>query len=386
MARPNPFFKQLRKSYIFTQIEERVARLGTPPRPLINLGVGDIALPLAPTLAHAIEEATEEMTKKRRGYGPSEGYLFLKEAIQKAEYPGFSPEEIFISDGTNTDASSIHEIFAPDCRVAVFDPSYPAYLDSAIMAGKEVVLLPCKEEEGFCPKPPQTPVDLVYLCTPCNPTGVALNRAQLTEWVEWARKVGAVLAIDNVYNCFVTSKDVPGSIYEIEGADEVAIEMRSFSKAAGFTGLRCAYMVIPKKLMLGGSSAHALWYRRVQAKTNGVAYPIQRGAAAFFTPEGQKETRAQIEIYKSAARVLRSDLGLEFFGGIDAPYIWLKIPDPFTAWEFFDFLLHECQLIAIPGEGFGQAGSGYMRFSCFNTVENAAEATKRIAHALRARL
>lgn len=387
MAKINPYYKNLTREYIFPIIDEKLATLkkSVPQNEIINLGIGDIALPLAPSLARAIKNGVEEMTtaQGQHGYGPSEGYAFLRETICQQEYAryGLTPQEIFISDGTNSDATNLPEIFDPSSVVAIPDPSYPAYLDASVMAGKRIVLLPCLEENRFSPKPPAERVDLVYLCTPSNPTGQALNRQELTEWVDWAKKNQAMLLIDNVYNCFITSKEVPASVYEIPGAQEVAIEMRSFSKCAGFTGLRCAYAVVPKAL----PGVHALWVRRVNAKSNGVAYPIQRGAEAYYSLEGTKETRAQIATYQKASSILRiglQKLGHTIYGGIDAPYIWWKTPNKLPSWDFFDQLIQRCHLIAIPGRGFGKPGEGYMRLSCFTTPEKAAEALYRIENRL----
>jgi LL-diaminopimelate aminotransferase len=291
---------------------------------------------------------------------------------------GLSPQEIFISDGTNSDATNIQELFDPSTVVAVPDPAYPAYLDANVMAGKKVILLPCLEEEGFCPRPPQGTADLIYLCSPSNPTGTALKTQDLKTWIDWARHSRAILLIDNVYNCFATSSDIPNSIYALEGAKEVAIEMRSFSKMAGFTGLRCSYMVIPLTLHL---PLHSLWVRRVNAKSNGVAYPIQKGALAYYSQDGQRETRAQIATYQSSAKILREGLqklGHTIYGGEDAPYIWWQTPSSQTSWQFFDQLIEHSQLLAIPGSGFGKQGEGYMRLSCFIKPSIAEEVIQRL--------
>lgn len=384
MANTNPFFTRINKEYLFPQIEKKISEffLQFPHAELIHLGVGDVALPLAPHLANAIIQATEEMTRPDgiRGYGPAEGYAFLREAICAHDYEqfSFSPEEIFISDGTNSDAVHIQELFAQDSIVAIPNPSYPAYLDSNLLAGKKITFLPCLEEEGFLPRPPKSRVDLIYLCSPSNPTGVALKEEDMRQWIIWAKKSKAILLLDNVYNCFITTPDVPPSIYTIEGAKEVAIEMRSFSKMAGFTGLRCAYMVIPTTLHL---PLHSLWKRRLVCKSNGVCYPIQKGALAFYSPEGQQQTRQQIALYQTSAQILREgllSLGYSVVGGIDAPYIWLKTPSSQTSWGFFHILLHRCHLLAMPGCGFGSHGEGYIRFSCFVQPKVAQEAIRRL--------
>lgn len=393
MALLNPHFEDLRTEYIFPIIEQKLEAVKTeyPECKIINLGIGDIALPLAPKIISTICEAVMEMGKPEsiRGYGPSTGYSFLKEAITKHEYAhlGIHPDEIFISDGINSDAVNIQDLFSSENTIAICNPTYPAYLDASLMNGRKnkVIFLPLKEENHFFPSPPNEHVNLVYLCSPNNPIGLAMTKKELKTWVDWAKKNGTILFYDNAYVSFITSPDIPKSIFEIEGAKEVAIEMRSFSKTAGFTGLRCAYTVLPKsvKASLKGTSVslHPLWTRRQNSKSNGVAYPIQKGALAVYSPEGQKETRKQIEQYLKAGRILKeglTSLSYKSFGGTDAPYIWWKVPDGFTSWQFFDVLLKKCQLIAIPGVGFGSEGEGYIRLSCFTTPEIAEEAIARI--------
>lgn len=386
MAKLNPYFPQLPRKYIFPIIEDKLEAVKKkfPDKEVLNLGVGDIALPLLPKIAEAVQAAVHEMTEQPRGYGPSEGYLFLRETICQHEYAAYriSPQEIFISDGACTDATSIQELFDTDSVVAITDPTYPAYLDANIIAGKKILLIPTKEEDSFIPKPPKESADLVYLCTPCNPTGVALNYADLQEWVDWAKKHKAILLIDNVYNAFISSDEIPPSIYAIEGAKEVAIEMRSFSKSAGFTGLRCGYMVIPKTLHL--SELHSMWMRRVSAKSNGVSYPIQKGAACCFQPEVMKQLKLQLATYQLSSKLLREslkNLNQTFFGGEHAPYIWWKTPAGTTSWEFFDHLLTQCQIITIPGSGFSSCGEGYVRLSCFLT-EHTAKKAQNALHGL----
>lgn len=381
----NPHFEKLKTQYIFPIIERKLAELQKehPNQRVINLGVGDVALPLSPIVAKAICDATIEMTEKVRGYGPCGGYDFLKEAIAKNEYGGLAIEtdEIFISDGTNCDASALQELFAEGSSVCITDPTYPVYRDANIMAGKSIHFLPLLEENGFIPKPPKERTDFVYLCTPSNPTGVAMGRADLSEWIAWAKKHESILIIDNVYNAFITSPSVPRSIYQLEGAYEVAIELRSFSKWAGFTGLRCAYAVVPKKLHI--PQLHSFWATRVDTKTNGIAYPIQRGAASCYSLEAKEQLQEQLSIYQTSAQLLRQALEtheLPFYGGVDAPYIWLKNPPGLDSWAFFDELLEHSKIVTIPGSGFGPAGEGFVRLSCFLDITKAKEAADALLH------
>ena len=387
MVQLNPHFKKLKREYVFPIIERKLseARAKHPHLSIVNLGVGDIALPLVPSVAKAICQATEEMTTRSgmRGYGPSEGYLFLREAISQKCYGncGISPDEIFISEGTNCDATHIQELFSLKCKIGIPDPTYPAYLDSAIIGGRlsKVVLLPCTEENGYSPVPPQEHLDVIYLCSPNNPTGVAMTRKQLKVWIDYAKREEAVILLDNAYEAFITSSDVPRSIYEIEGAKEVAIEFRSFSKSSGFTGLRCAYAVVPKAISQG--KMNALWLKRQSIKFNGVSYPIQRGALASLSPEGLKETKDQVAQYLQQGKILHqglSHLGFSCVGGQDAPYIWWKVPPGKSSWEFFDEILDKCHLISIPGKGFGHHGEGYIRLSTFTTQDQAKLALERL--------
>lgn len=393
MAKVNPNFQKLRTEYIFPIIEQKLADLQkrVPAASVVNLGIGDIAQPLAPKIVSAICQAVEEMGREgtMKGYGPSDGYLFLKEAIVRHEYAhlGISPDEIFISDGANTDTAAIQEIFSASCVVGITDPTYPVYYATNVMAGRgsKIRFLPATEETRFVPQPPKEHCDLVYLCTPNNPTGVAMNREELSAWVEYAKKEKAILLVDNAYAAFVASPDVPQSIYEIDGAKDVAIEFRSFSKSAGFTGLRCAYTILPRTVLSHSGRKriplHALWNRRQGTKSNGVAYPIQKGAEAVFTPEGMSQTQAQVKSYLMQAKALREGigaLGQKCFGGVDSPYIWWKTPQGLSSWEFFDVLMNKCHLISIPGKAFGTSGEGYVRLSAFTTPEKTTEALKRI--------
>lgn len=402
MVKLNHHFSKLSGSYLFPEIEKRVAayRLKHPDSRLLDLGIGDITQPLPPTVIGALCAASQEMGQVGafRGYGPSEGYRFLREAIALHEYAnlGIDPDEIFISDGAQSDIANFQELFASDNRIGIPDPTYPVYLDSNVMAGRTrallktgrhggVTYLSCTEENGFKPQVPTAPLDLIYLCFPNNPTGVAIDRSLLKQWVDFARANRAVILLDGAYSAFVTQPDAPKSIYEIEGAKEVAVEFRSFSKSAGFTGLRCSYTVVPRALQVfdfgATNSLHALWKRRQDTKFNGVAYPIQKAAAAIYTPQGKIEVQALISSYLGRARSLRqglSELGFTVFGGLDAPYLWCKTPSKIHSWNFFDYLLEKHQIISLPGRGFGHAGEGYMRFSAFADPASLGEALAKL--------
>ncbi len=392
MANLNPNFKRFKREYIFPIIEQKLDELkkNCPDVEILNFGIGDIALPLAPSIASAIALGVQEMTTEKgmRGYGPSNGYAFLREAIAAHEFAhlDLAPDEIFISDGANSDSVNILDLFGMGSVIGIADPTYPAYLDASILQGqKKITLLPCLAENNFAPLPPQGHCDVIYLCSPNNPTGVAMNRTQLKGWIDYALREKALLLIDSAYEAFITSPDVPRSIFEIPGAKECAIEFRSFSKSAGFTGLRCAYMILPKsvKAKLGRKMVplHSYWDRRQATKFNGVAYPIQRGAEAVYSKEGQEQTRAQVSLYLSQAKRLKdgfSELGYTCYGGIDSPYLWVKTPEGKTSWEFFDHLLKRCHLICIPGRGFGSHGEGFVRFSAFTTPEKTTLALERL--------
>lgn len=392
MAAINSCFQRLKRTYIFSLIEEKIAALHAKVSndQLINLSIGDVALPLAASVTQAMSQAVLEMGTSSgiKGYGPSNGYLFLREAIANTQFAqlGISPDEIFISDGINTDITNILDIFSLSCSVAIPDPTYPAYLDATILSGrKKITILPCLEANQFHPQPPTGPCDLIYLCSPNNPTGVAMNKDLLTTWVNYALKCNAILFFDHAYEAFISSKDVPHSIFEIPGAKNCAIEFRSFSKSAGFTGLRCSYTVLPKTLKAHYEDKqlclHTLWERRQAAKSNGVAYPVQKGALATLHPQGQREVQAQVNTYLAQAKSLKqglTQLGLDCYGGIDSPYIWVKTPLKKTSWEFFDELLIKCHLISIPGVGFGNHGEGFVRFSAFTTPDKIDLALTRI--------
>lgn len=390
MTKLNHHFQKLSDTYLFPEIEKRVAALKekNPSAPLLNLGIGDVTHPIFPNVIKALKDASEEMGSidTFRGYGPTEGYAFLREAICQNDYKDISPDEIFISDGINTDISNIQEIFSTENRVAVIDPAYPVYVDINVMAGRTrpllktggyggITYLQCDEENGFQPQPPNVHVDLVYLCSPNNPTGVALTRETLEKWVTYAKKHEAIILFDAAYEAFITS-DAPRSIYEIEGAKEVAIEFKSFSKSSGFTGLRCSYTVIPHALRVSDAgrihSLNELWRRRVETKSNGVSYPIQRAAEALYSPLGRLAIKNVIKTYNERAQSLLKGLdqiGYTVYGGVDSPYVWCKTPPKVGSWEFFDFILENIHVITLPGLGFGNAGNGFIRFSAFAPPE-----------------
>ena len=399
MARINEHYLDLAAGYLFPEIGRRVAafRQAEPQARILRLGVGDVALPLAPAVSEALQRAAAELATGEgfRGYGPERGYDFLIEAIRQHDYAArgteIAADEIFISDGSKQDAGNLQEIFATACSVMVTDPVYPVYVDTNVMAGREIQYLPATEANGFAPGPPEdgARADLAYLCSPNNPTGGVLSRAALARWVAWARNCGAVLIFDAAYDAYISDPTLPRSIYEVDGARECAIELRSFSKRAGFTGLRCAYCVVPAactgRTAAGGEvSLRDLWARRQATKFNGVPYIVQRAAAAVFSPEGRQQTEAQIAYYMENARRLREGLrkaGFAVFGGEHAPYLWLRTPNAEPSWDFFDRLLRQAQVVGTPGAGFGPAGEGYFRLSAFTAQATADEAITRIQHA-----
>ncbi len=405
MARVNEHYAKLQAGYLFPEIGRRVAAFQEAHADVevIRLGIGDVTLPLAPALVEALRAAVEELGTPEgfRGYGPEQGYAFLRDAIAEHDFGArgvdVAPDEIFVSDGSKQDSGNIQEIFGAECSVAVTDPVYPVYLDTNVMAGRSggadadgrfagIVYLPANEANGFVPGPPAQRVDLAYLCSPSNPTGAVASRESLEAWVGWAREHDAVLIFDAAYDAFIQDPGLPHSIYEIAGARECAIEMRSFSKRAGFTGVRCAYTVVPKELTgsteAGGRVAlHGLWARRQSTKFNSVPYVVQRAAAAVFSPQGRKQTGEQVAYYMANARHLREGLGgagFRCFGGEHAPYLWMRTPDGLSSWDCFDRLLAETHVVTTPGAGFGAAGEGYVRISAFNTRENVEEAVRRI--------
>jgi LL-diaminopimelate aminotransferase len=393
---------------LFPEIGRRVRAFQAthPDARVIRLGIGDVTEPLAPAVVEAMQRAVAEMGTRAgfRGYPPDQGYDFLLDAIRQHDYAArgveVAADEIFVSDGAKQDSGNIQEIFGADCRIAVSDPVYPVYVDSNVMAGRTgpvepsghfagVTYLPCTEANGFAAEPPAARADLVYLCSPNNPTGAVMSRALLERWVRWAQANDAVIVFDAAYEAFVCDDALPRSIYEIPGARSVAIEMRSFSKRAGFTGVRCAFSVVPKDLT--GTTAngervplHALWARRHSTKFNGVPYVTQRAAEAVYSPAGKKQTLEQVAFYLENARCLREGLGaagFSVFGGVHAPYLWMRTPSGLSSWEFFDRLLAQAHVVGTPGSGFGPNGEGYFRLSAFNSRENVNEAIARIRKA-----
>lgn len=406
MVQINPNFSKLPGSYLFSEIGRRVAAYSreNPDAPLIRLGIGDVTRPLVPAVTQAMARAVAEMGTSGgfHGYGPEQGYDFLRQAIAEHDYRArgvaVDPEEIFVSDGAKSDCGNIGDIFGPDNVVAVCDPVYPVYVDSNAMAGRagdydpatgrwsRLVYLPCVRENGFVPAIPEGRADMVYLCFPNNPTGAMATRAQLRTWVDWANAHGSVILYDSAYEAFISESDLPHSIFEIEGARTCAIEFRSFSKTAGFTGTRCAYTVVPRELEREGISLNALWNRRQTTKFNGVPYVVQRGAEAVYTPEGQEQVHATIAYYQRNARVIREGLsraGLEVYGGVNAPYIWVKTPHDMGSWDFFDLLLRRAHVVTTPGAGFGPSGEGYIRVTAFGEAQQAVQAVERIQSVLR---
>jgi LL-diaminopimelate aminotransferase len=407
MIRINENYLKLKASYLFADIARRVNTYAAanPDKPVIRLGIGDVTEPLPQACVDALHAATDEMSKRStfKGYGPEQGYPFLRDIVAAHDYAArgcdIAADEIFISDGSKCDCGNIQEIFATDVKLAIPDPVYPVYVDTNVMAGRTgqavdgryegILYLESTKANGYVPAVPKVAADLVYLCFPNNPTGVVATRAQLAAWVDYARRNRAVILFDSAYEAYIRDPDVPHSIYEIEGAREVAIEFRSFSKTAGFTGTRCAYTVVPKTLMASDASGapqslHALWNRRHTTKFNGVSYPIQRAAAAAYSPEGAAQTKALTDFYLGNALLIRAamaKLGLSCVGGDNAPYIWVNVGR--DSWEFFDLLLTKAQVVCTPGVGFGKCGEGHVRISAFNSRENVEKALERIAAALK---
>ncbi len=406
MAKINENYLKLKAGYLFPEISKRVRLFSeaNPGKKIIRLGIGDVTLPLPPSIVKAMKDASEEMGTSTgfRGYGPEQGYTFLIEEIIKNDYNSLginiSVDEVFVSDGSKCDTGNIQEIFSLDSKIAVTDPVYPVYVDTNVMAGRTgeagqdgkyagLVYLPCSKENDFQPDFPKEQVDLIYLCYPNNPTGTTITKSRLKEWVEFAKKNNSIILYDAAYEAFISDKSVPRSIYEIEGAKEVAMEFRSFSKTAGFTGTRCAFIVIPKELSgftPSGEkiSINQLWSRRHTTKFNGVSYPIQKAAAACYSESGKKEIRENISYYMENAKIIREGLsknGYDVYGGVNAPYIWLKTPGSTSSWEFFDRLLNSIQVVGTPGSGFGPSGEGYFRLSAFGKREDVLDAVDRIS-------
>ena len=405
MAQINDNFIKIPATYLFSEIAKRVAqhKEENPTAPIIRMGIGDVSLPLPDASVDAMIIAANEQRSAEtfRGYGPEQGYAFLREAIVENDFKSkgiaIEADEIFVSDGAKSDTGNIGDIFDVNNRVAITDPSYPVYVDTNAMGGRageptasgvwtNLVYLPCNAENNFVPALPTEKVDLVYLCYPNNPTGTTLTKEQLTVWVEYAKTNNAIILFDAAYEAFITEENVPHSIYEIDGAKDVAIEFRSFSKTAGFTGTRCGYTVVPKQL-LGTSSTgekvqiNKLWNRRQTTKFNGTSYIVQRAAEATYSAEGKKQVKALLDFYKENARIIREGLikaGYTVFGGVNAPYVWAKAPAGQGSWDYFDYLLKEKNIVTTPGAGFGASGEGYVRFSAFGSRENTIEAMKRL--------
>jgi len=410
MAHINEHYLKLPGSYLFIEIARRVAKYREehPDANVIRLSIGDITQPLPGAVIEAMHRAVDDMARVEtfHGYSPDQGYDFLIEKVIEHDYNArgveLGKDEVFISDGAKCDVGNFQEIFGVDNIVAITDPVYPVYLDSNVMAGRtgglgddgrfgRVVYLPCTAENGFRPALPEEKVDLIYLCSPNNPTGVALPKPELKKWVDFARGRQAVILYDAAYQAYITEQDIPHSIYEIDGAKEVAVEFNSFSKTAGFTGTRCAYTVVPKSVTARARGGEArplnpLWNRRQATKFNGVAYVVQRGAEAVYSEEGRRQTRELIDYYMTNARIIREGLrrvGLRAYGGVNAPYIWLKTPDGMDSWAFFDKLLNEVHIVGTPGSGFGPSGAGYFRLTAFGNRENTEEAIAQITSGLR---
>lgn len=401
----NDNFTLLAESYLFSEVAKRINayKEAHSEVDIIRMGIGDVTRPLCKAAIEAMHKAVDDQADSStfHGYGPEQGYAFLREAIVENDYRArgidMDADEIFVSDGAKSDTGNIGDILARGNRVAVTDPVYPVYVDTNVMGGRagvldtdgcwsDIIYLPVTAENGFVPALPSEVPDMIYLCYPNNPTGTTLTREQLKVWVDYARAHHSLILFDSAYETFIRQDDVPHSIYEIEGAKEVAIEFRSFSKTAGFTGVRCGYTVVPKALKGADSkgemvSLNHLWNRRQCTKFNGASYISQRAAAAIYTPEGKQQTRETVDYYLRNAEVLRQgllDAGFEVFGGTNAPYVWIKTPDETTSWEFFDILLDRCHVAGTPGSGFGPSGEGYIRLTAFNTYENTVEAISRI--------
>ncbi|WP_224959252.1 LL-diaminopimelate aminotransferase [Geomonas subterranea] len=405
MAKINDNYLKLKAGYLFPEIGRRVRAFAAanPEAKVIRLGIGDVTRPLAPAVIKAFHEAVDDLATVENfaGYGPEQGYDWLINAIIEKSYKplgvDLKTEEMFISDGSKCDCANILDIFALDNVVAIGDPVYPVYNDTNVMIGrtgeadekgyyKGIVYLPCTEENGFIPALPTGKVDIIYLCFPNNPTGTVASKAELKKWVDYALANDAVIFYDAAYEAFITEPNIPHSIYEVEGAKKCAIEFRSFSKTAGFTGVRCGLVVVPEEVMGTTESGerysfNKLWLRRTTTKFNGASYPVQKAAAAVYSEEGWKQNKEIIDYYMENARIIREGLaeaGLTVYGGVNAPYIWLKTPNGLSSWDFFDKLLNECNVVGTPGSGFGPAGEGYFRLSAFGNRDNVIEAVERI--------
>jgi LL-diaminopimelate aminotransferase len=406
MATINDHFQKLAAGYLFPEIGRRVSAYAeaNPEAKIIKLGIGDVVKGLTPSVVEAFHKGVDEQANDDtfKGYGPEQGYEFLRQAVVDIDFSSrgakVDADEVFISDGSKCDSGNIQEIFGLDNVVAVSDPVYPVYVDTNVMAGRTgaadkdgayegLVYMPCNEANGFCPDLPKEKADLIYLCSPNNPTGTVMTKDQLKAWVDYAKANGSIILFDAAYEAFISESDKPHSIYEIEGAREVAIEFRSLSKWAGFTGVRCAYTVVPKDLMAKNSkgedvSVHSLWNRRHCTKFNGVSFPVQRAAEAAYGAQGQKEVKGLVDYYMGNAALIKERFeaqGQKVYGGVNAPYCWLKTPEGVGSWELFDRLLNEAQVVGTPGAGFGASGEGYFRLSAFAHRENVEEALNRIS-------
>ena len=394
MFTANGDYSLLQGNYLFSEVGKRAAafQAAHPDAEIIRMGIGDVTRPLVPAVIAAMHAAVEEMgaAETFHGYGPDHGYEFLRKAIQKRDYLSrgidISTEEIFVSDGAKCDVGNIQELFSRDCIVAVTDPVYPVYVDDNVMAGRKILYLPATAGNNFLPMPDEAPhADIVYICSPNNPTGATYSVEQLKAWVDWAKQNDAVILFDAAYECFVTEPGLARSIYQVEGAKEVAIEVCSFSKIAGFTGTRCGYTVVPTAL--AGGKLNKMWLRRQTTKFNGVAYVVQRGAAAVFTEEGMREIQQNLDYYRANAAVIAAALdeaGVWYCGGKNSPYIWLRCHNNMGSWEFFDWLLETANVVGTPGEGFGPCGKGYFRLTAFGDAARTKEAAARIKAALAA--
>ncbi len=392
----NENFKDIAENYLFAEVAVRAAKYTAahPDKKVLKLGIGDVTLPLAPAVISALHSAVDEMAVKEsfKGYGPYEGYGFLREGIKdyyKRMGVELAADEIFVSDGAKSDLGNILDIFAKNNTVLVPDPVYPVYVDTNVMAGRKVIFANATKENGFLPMPDyKVEADVIYICSPNNPTGAAYSVEQLAEWVKYALEKGAVILYDAAYESFISEEGLARSVYQVEGAKECAIEFCSFSKTAGFTGTRCGYTVLPHALESNGFSANKLWFRRQATKFNGVPYIIQRGAAAVFTAEGQAQIKENLAVYKRNAAVIAEcmdGLGIWYTGGKNSPYIWLKCPDGMGSWQFFDLILNEAQVVGTPGAGFGKNGEGFFRLTAFGSKDTTAEAVERIKRVLKNR-
>lgn len=387
-------FNNISTNYLFAEVANRTAKYSAahPEKEVLKLGIGDITLPLVPEVIKALHAAVDDMSDKAtfRGYGPYEGYDFLRESIRnyyKSNGVKLALSEIFVSDGAKSDLGNILDIFSADNTVLIPDPVYPVYVDTNIMAGRKIIYANATAENGFLPMPESNVhADIIYICSPNNPTGAAYSKSQLKEWVDYANKNNAIILYDAAYECFIKEESLARSIFQIEGARTCAIEFCSFSKTAGFTGTRCGYTVIPNELERCGISANKMWLRRQSTKFNGVPYIVQKGAAAVFTEQGQRQIRANLEIYNRNAKLISDtmdELGISYTGGKNSPYIWLQCPYHMDSWQFFDYLLENAQVVGTPGAGFGKNGEGFFRLTAFGSEETTLKATQRIKNLLK---